>query len=166
MTGEFEIMKRFMIALLCAAFTASLLAAPAQKQKGAKAKAKQEKIQWYADVESAQKELKGEKKSILVFFTAPAWCGPCRNLEKGPISSSKFAAVVKKNIAVKFDFSNRGNVPEPAKAALKKYNVSGFPTLLVLDAEALRLYTTSEPPLITRYVVRGVSLPPTSTIQT
>ena len=80
-------MKRFMIAVICAAFAVSLAAAPAQKQKTEKVKAKQEKIQWYADVESAQKELKGEKKSILVFFTAPAWCGPCRNLEKGPISS-------------------------------------------------------------------------------
>ena len=133
MTGEFEIMKRFMIALLCAAFTASLLAAPAKEKKAVKTASA--KIKWYASVEKARKALKGEKKSILVFFTAPAWCGPCRSLEKGPIADEKFAEAVKKNIAVKYDFSNRGRVPETSKAALKKYNVSGFPTLLVLDAD-------------------------------
>ena len=127
-------MKRFMFALFCAVFAASLAAAPAQNKTAEKADVKQEKIKWHADVESARKQLKDKKQSILVFFTAPAWCGPCRRLEAGPIAAPEFAAAVKKNIAVKYDFSNRRNVPETSRAALKKYDVSGFPTLLVLDA--------------------------------
>ena len=119
-------MKRSLIAVVCALLAISLWSAPAAKKSS---------VNWLSDVPAAQKTLKNKKQSLLLFFTAPGWCGPCRMLEKGPVGSKKFAAIARKNAAVRFDFSDRQNVPEAAQAALKAYNVSGFPTLVVLDAD-------------------------------
>ena len=116
-------MKKFLVLSVCAAFFCVLQGAPV-KENG---------IKWLPDVKSAQKILGKEKKSILLFFTAPGWCGPCRALEKGPIASPEFAAIAKKNAAVKMDYSNRNAVSENARAALQKYKIEGFPSLLVLD---------------------------------
>ena len=119
-------MKRSLIAVVCALLAVSLWSAPAAKKSS---------VNWLSDVPAAQKSLKNKKQSILLFFTAPGWCGPCRMLEKGPVASKDFANIVKKNAAVRLDFSDRKNVPEAARAALKTYNVNGFPTMIVLDAE-------------------------------
>lgn len=118
-------MKRLFIALLSCVFVASLWSAPVKK----------ENVKWYSDVASAQKELKGAKKSIVLFFTAPGWCGPCRMLEAGPVASPEFAELIKKSaVAVKMDFSNRNNISNQARAALQQYRIQGFPSMLVLDA--------------------------------
>ena len=71
---------------------------------------------------------------MLLFFTAPGWCGPCRMLEAGPVASKEFADIVSKNAAVRLDFSDRRNIPEKSRAALTTFKVEGFPTLIVLDA--------------------------------
>ena len=117
---------KHLLTVLCFAFLFTALSgAPAAKQN----------VKWGNDIAAAQKSVKGTKKSILLFFTAPGWCGPCRRLESGAVGSSKFAKIAKENVAVRLDFSDRKNVPESAKAALKQYKVQGFPTLLVLDSE-------------------------------
>ena len=118
-------MKRSLIAVVCALLAVSLWSAPAKKAS----------VKWLSDVPAAQKSLKNKKQSILLFFTAPGWCGPCRRLESGAVGSSKFAKIAKENAAVRLDFSDRKNVSEKAKAALSHYKVQGFPSLLVLDGE-------------------------------
>ena len=93
-------------------------------------------VKWFSDMESAQKSLKGEKKAILLFFTAPGWCGPCRMLEAGPVASGEFAKLVNSSAAaVKMDYSNRADISDKARNALQTYKIEGFPTILVLDAK-------------------------------
>ena len=114
-------MKRSLIAVVCALLAVSLWSAPAKKAS----------VKWLSDVPAAQKSLKNKKQSILLFFTAPGWCGPCRMLESGPVASAKFAKIVRENAAVKADYSDRRNVSEANKALLRE----GFPTLIVLDSK-------------------------------
>ena len=118
-------MKHFLIVLCCAFVFTALSGAPVAKDK----------VKWGNDIAEAQKSIKGTKRSVLLFFTAPGWCGPCRRLESGAVGSSKFAKIAKENAAVRLDFSDRKNVSEKAKAALSYYKVQGFPSLLVLDDE-------------------------------
>ena len=93
-------------------------------------------VKWFSDVQSAQKSLKGEKKAVLLFFTAPGWCGPCRMLEAGPVASGEFAKLVNSSaVAVKMDYSNRNDISPQARKALELYKVEGFPSILVLDAK-------------------------------
>ena len=118
-------MIRSLIAVVCLFLTVSLCGTSV-KGHG---------VKWFSDVESAQKSLKGEKKAILLFFTAPGWCGPCRMLEAGPVASPEFAKLVNSSAAaVKLDYSNRRNLSDKARAALQKYQIEGFPSMLVLDA--------------------------------
>ena len=118
-------MKHCLTLLCCAFLFTAAFAAPAV----------QNSVKWGNDLAAAQKSVKGTKKSVLLFFTAPGWCGPCRRLESGAVGSSKFAKIAKENAAVRLDFSDRKNVSEKAKAALSHYKVQGFPSLLVLDGE-------------------------------
>ncbi len=118
-------MKRSLIAVVCALLAVSLWSAPAKKAS----------VKWLSDVPAAQKSLKNKKQSILLFFTAPGWCGPCRMLESGPVASAKFAKIVRENAAVKADYSDRRNVSEANKALLREFKVEGFPTLIVLDPQ-------------------------------
>ncbi|MBQ9755181.1 MAG: thioredoxin family protein [Lentisphaeria bacterium] len=118
-------MKRFLIAVLCAGVMVGVWSAE-KKSTG---------VKWENDILSAQKSLKGAKqKCILLYFTAPGWCGPCRMLEKGPLATAEFAAVVRKNAAVKVDFSDRNKITEGQRKLLREFEVQGFPTLIVLDA--------------------------------
>lgn len=117
-------MKRFLIAALCAGLMTGAWSA----------ERKSSRVKWENDIQSAQKNLKGAKrKFILLYFTAPGWCGPCRMLEKGPLATAKFAAIVRKNAAVKLDFSDRNKISEKQRKLLKEFEVQGFPSLIVLD---------------------------------
>ncbi len=118
-------MKRFLIAVLCAGVMTGAWSAERQSSG----------VKWEKDIQSAQKSLKGAKqKHILLYFTAPGWCGPCRMLEKGPLATAEFAAVVRKNAAVKLDFSDRRKISKQQQKLLQEFKVEGFPTLIVLNA--------------------------------
>ena len=117
------------LTLLCCAFLFTVaFAAPAAKNS----------VKWGNDLAAAQKSVKGTKKSVLLFFTAPGWCGPCQLLEKTVIVSPEFVKIANANAAVRFDLSDPKKTPEEGKAAFRKYheNLPGYlPVLLVLDAE-------------------------------
>lgn len=117
-------MKRFWTVVLCAGILCSVWGA---EKKSAN-------IKWESDVASAQQSLKGKKKSILLFFTAPGWCGPCRKLERGPLASAEFARIAQKNAAVRVDFSDNKKVTPQMQALAKEFKINGFPTMVVLDA--------------------------------
>ena len=119
-------MVRSLIAAFCVCLAVSLSGTSVKGQG----------VKWFSDVQSAQKSLKGEKKAVLLFFTAPGWCGPCRMLEAGPVASVEFAKLVNSSaVAVKMDYSNRNNISPQARKALELYKVEGFPSILVLDAK-------------------------------
>lgn len=116
-------MKKYAVALLCCAFV-SISAAASVK----------EKISWGKDLKNAPALAKKQKKNtIMLFFTAPGWCGPCRRLEGEAMISKGFRNLAEKAVLVKMDFSERSKVTPEMNAAAQKFQIRGFPTLVILD---------------------------------
>lgn len=100
--------------------------------------AQSDHINWLSNYDEAINLSKSTSKPIVLFFTGSDWCGWCSKLEQESLDTPDFAqAVGDKFIFVKLDFPlNRTLAPQLAaqnKQLQKKYNVRGFPTLVILD---------------------------------
>jgi thiol-disulfide isomerase/thioredoxin len=79
--------------------------------------------------EKALKQAKKQDKLIFIDFYTE-WCGPCKELAKGPFKDSLIGEFYNKHfISLKLDAEKEGM--EPAK----KYGISGYPTLMFIDGE-------------------------------
>jgi len=96
-------------------------------------------VAWFNNYSEAQKEAKKEGKPLLVFFTGSDWCGPCKLLVKDFFSTQKFKNITADNFVMyEANFPrNRdlisGTQKEDNLVLKSKYNVSSFPTVLVLN---------------------------------
>ena len=94
---------------------------------------------WLTDLEAAKKQAAAEKKDILVDFTGSDWCGWCIRLKKEVFDQPEFAAASKQFVLVEIDFPrSKKQTPEVKarnEALSKQYAISGFPTILLLDAQ-------------------------------
>ena len=94
---------------------------------------------WLTDLDAAKKQAAAEKKDILVDFTGSDWCGWCIRLKKEVFDQPEFAAASKKFVLVEIDFPRSKKQSPEVKATnealSKKYAISGFPTILLLDAQ-------------------------------
>jgi len=85
-----------------------------------------------------------QNRALLLDFTGSDWCGWCIKLDKEVLGTAEFKAYAKeKLVLVKLDFPKQRELPEKTRqqnqAAMSKYGVRGFPTLLVLDASGRNL---------------------------
>ena len=95
---------------------------------------------WQSDFKAAQAQAKQEKKYLLVDFTGSDWCGWCIKLHNEVFDKEAFKAEAPKQfVLVELDFPHQKEQSEELKKQNKelseKYNVEGFPTVLMLDAE-------------------------------
>jgi thioredoxin-related protein len=94
---------------------------------------------WLTDLDEAKKVALAEKKAILVDFTGSDWCGWCIRLKKEVFDQQEFAAASKQFVLVELDFPQKKKLTPEAKAKnealAKKFNVEGFPTIMLLDAQ-------------------------------
>jgi thioredoxin-related protein len=95
--------------------------------------------EWLTDLPKALDKAKAEKKMVLMDFTGSDWCPPCKALHKTVLTSPEFEKFANDNlILVEVDFPNEKPQTEELKASnkalSKKYEVEGFPTVIVLDA--------------------------------
>jgi len=94
---------------------------------------------WLTDLDEAKKVAAKEKKDILVDFTGSDWCGYCIKLHAEVFDKPEFEAFARNYVLVELDFPNKKPQPPEEKAKNKaaqaKYGVSGFPTVLLLDAK-------------------------------
>mgnify|MGYP000197154613 CR=1 FL=1 len=99
---------------------------------------------WLTDLDEGIKVAKAEKKAILVDFTGSDWCGWCIRLKKEVFDQKEFAAVTKDFVLVELDYPQKKKQPAEEKAKNKatqaKFGVSGFPTVLLLDAKTGEAY--------------------------
>ena len=113
---------------LCLALTALVAALPAHAE-----------IKWLTDLDEAQKVAAKEKKAILVDFTGSDWCGWCIRLKKEVFNEKAFEIAAKDFVFVELDFPRGKKLAPEVKAkneALsKKFNVQGFPTIMLLNAQ-------------------------------
>ena len=92
---------------------------------------------WSADLDKALEKAKADKKCVLLEFTGSDWCPPCIAMRKNVFSKTEFVTAAAKNfILVELDFP-RGDkeLADKHQPFLKKYKVTGFPTVVLLDPE-------------------------------
>ena len=99
---------------------------------------------WGTDYNAALTQAKAQKKLVLLDFTGSDWCGYCKLLDKEVLSQQSFKDFADKNyIAVTLDYPHdtpqSDTVKQQNDALAKQYNIEGFPTLIVLDANGKEL---------------------------
>jgi thiol:disulfide interchange protein len=92
---------------------------------------------WTTDLDKALEKAKAEKKSVLVEFTGSDWCPPCIAMRKNVFSKKEFIdAAAKKFVLVELDFPKGDQaVADKNEPMAKKYNIEGFPTVILLTPE-------------------------------
>jgi protein disulfide-isomerase len=96
-------------------------------------------ITWLTDLDQAKAVAAKDKKAILVDFTGSDWCSWCIRLKKEVFEQKDFEAAAQDFVFVELDFP-RGKKQDPAlkaknDALAKQFNIQGFPTVLLLNAQ-------------------------------
>ena len=96
---------------------------------------------WLTDFEQAQAQAKETGRPILVNFSGSDWCGWCIRLDKEVLVKAEFKSYAKDNLVLFIaDFPRQTKLPEKLakqnEALAQRYSIQGFPTVLLLDAEA------------------------------
>lgn len=99
---------------------------------------------WQTDFAAAQTSAKKDSKAILLDFTGSDWCGWCIKMKKESLDLKEFTDYAAKNVVLfEADFPNKKpQTPEVKKqneALKKKYDVGGFPTFVLVDADGKEL---------------------------
>jgi thioredoxin-related protein len=95
---------------------------------------------WFTNFEEAKKVALKEGKPLLLDFTGSDWCPPCKALHKNVFSTEEFTKEASgKYVLVELDFPQTKQLPAELKAQnselKKKYAVTGYPTILLVDAK-------------------------------
>lgn len=95
---------------------------------------------WLTDLDEARKVAVREKKAILIDFTGSDWCGFCIKLRDEVFTTKEFKDFAKNYVLVELDYPNKKPQPPEVKARNReiqaKFGVSGFPTVLLMDAQS------------------------------
>jgi thioredoxin-related protein len=127
--------------LILSAAVIGLLATTAPAFAGDDAAEGESKI-WYADYDKAVEAAKAQNKNLFVDFTGSDWCSWCIKLHEEVFAHPEFLEPIRKSfVLVALDFPRgeeaKSKVPNPERnAALQqKYDVRGFPTILLITPE-------------------------------
>lgn len=99
---------------------------------------------WHTDLDEAQAIATKENKLILALFTGTDWCGPCQEFKAEVEDDPQFAGIFSGSfVFFKSDWLRNTPQPEAVKDEVgrlkRKYFVTLYPTLLVLNARGERL---------------------------
>lgn len=94
---------------------------------------------WTTNYEAAMAQARKQNAKVFLFFTGSDWCGWCKRLDAEILSTEKFKTYAGKNlILVKLDFPHSIPQTDAVKAQnealAQKHQVSGFPTVIVLNS--------------------------------
>ena len=103
---------------------------------------------WTDDFDAAKKQAAAENKLLLVDFSGSDWCGWCKKLDREVFAKPEFLKGAKKDfVLVMVDSPNDKNLlsqkaAEQNPKLVNKYNVHGFPTVLIMDSDGTVLDKT------------------------
>ena len=100
---------------------------------------------WGTRLEEAVAKAKGSGKHVFVDFTGSDWCPPCKILHNNYLAKLEFKAFAEENLElVMLDFPQRKPMPEHQreynKGLAQKYEIEGYPTVVILDGEGKEVY--------------------------
>ena len=106
---------------------------------------------WTTDYPAALKKASKENKLVLLDFTGSNWCPWCIKLDQEIFAQKAFQEYAEKNlILVLVDFPQGKKLSEQSESLKKqnsdlqtKYNIQGYPTLLLLDAQGKQLKSSN-----------------------
>lgn len=104
-----------------------------------------ESIRWMTQYDQAVKEAKASQKPLLLYFTGSDWCPWCKKLDSEALATPEFAQIAgDKFIFVKLLFSStsKGEETEQNKQLQQRFNVRGFPTIILLDTDQRQIGIT------------------------
>ena len=95
---------------------------------------------WMTDFEAAKAKAKSENKPMLLDFTGSDWCGWCIKLDEEVFTKDAFKAYAGDSLVlVELDFprnkAQSDAVKAQNKALAEKYQIRGFPTILILSPD-------------------------------
>lgn len=96
---------------------------------------------WMTDFEAAKAKAAKENKDLLLDFTGSDWCPPCKRLTANVLGKEEFQKKAsEKFVLVELDFPNdKSKLSEATQKQneelQKKYNIQGYPTILLLDVQ-------------------------------
>lgn len=95
---------------------------------------------WTEDFAAAKKTAAKEDKDLLLNFSGSDWCGWCQKLDKEVFDHESFTPkATKEYVPVKLDFPRNApqsdEIKKQNRALQRTYGVSGFPTILLTDAD-------------------------------
>ena len=99
-----------------------------------------ENLEWLGDLETAKERARQEGKSVFVYFTGSDWCPWCKKMRGEILDQPEFTDFARsKFVFVEADFPQSkpiGHLQLQANVAMRKrYHVSGYPTVLILNPE-------------------------------
>lgn len=94
---------------------------------------------WLTSWDQAVVQSKKSGHPILMDFTGSDWCIWCQKLKKEVFSTPEFQAWAEKNVVLlELDYPHSVPQPEAVKKQnaqlAEKYNIEGYPTVLIVDA--------------------------------
>lgn len=97
-------------------------------------------LNWLTNLEDAQELAAKNNVPILINFTGSDWCQWCFKLRDEVFNTKKFDAYAKENlILVEIDFPRKKKLAEEVVAYNRslgqKYEVKGYPTLMIVDSK-------------------------------
>jgi len=100
---------------------------------------------WSTDYKKAQDEARASRKLVLINFTGSDCCGYCIQLDRAILSQPQFKDYANRNlILVEIDFPRQKpqsvEIRKQNQELAERYQVEGFPTLVVLNGEGKTLW--------------------------
>ena len=104
----------------------------------------QKKELWITDVSQAIALSEASGNPIFAFFTGKDWCGWCKKLDNQILSKESFISFAKENLVLlELDFPRGSrNLPQDQIDLARKFNISGYPTVILMDAETNQIGKT------------------------
>lgn len=104
-------------------------------------------LNWQTNYDEAVSQSRGTSKPIVLFFTGSDWCSWCNKLDSEVFDTKDFQdAAGNKFIFVKLDFPRSKRLDARTTAQNKqlqeRYNVRGYPTVIVLDSNQKQIGST------------------------
>ena len=106
---------------------------------------------WLTSLEAAKAEAVKRQVPIIAYFSGSDWCEFCVQLDNEVFLKDAFKAYAKTDLVLlQIDFPRWAKLSESLKKQnellAEKYEVEGFPTVLILDAQGKELARTGYKP--------------------